>query len=500
MKHIDFVAPGDIRYEDLRRGENLRFVGEPDEIHLVGSAAEIEQVLSRAVRSGKRVAVRSGGHCYEDFVANSDVRVVMDMSRLSAVGFDEERGAFVVEAGATLGAVYKTLFRVWGVTLPGGACPDVGAGGHILGGGYGPLSRMHGSIVDYLHAVEVVVVDASGDARTVIATREPDDPNHDLWWAHTGGGGGNFGVVVRYWLRSAQGDVPPESGRLLPRPPAEVLLNTTVWPWEGLNEAAFARLVRNHGRWFEQNSGPDSPWCDLYSVLALTRSQSGALAMTTQLDATGPDAEKRLETYLAAVSEGVGVQPHSDTRRLPWLHSTRWPGIAGDGDMTGRAKIKAAYARRSFDDRQIGTLYTRLTSTDYDNPAGVVALIAYGGKVNAVPADRTAVAQRDSILKIVYVTTWEDPAQDPVHVRWIRELYRDVYADTGGVPVPGGAADGAYVNYPDVDLANEEWNTSGVPWSELYYKDAYPRLQTVKARWDPQNVFRHALSVQAPPA
>jgi FAD/FMN-containing dehydrogenase len=359
---------------------------------------------------------------------------------------------------------------------------------------------MHGSIVDYLHAVEVVVVDASGDARTVIATREPDDPNHDLWWAHTGGGGGNFGVVVRYWLRAAEADVPPEPGRLLPRPPAEVLLNTTVWPWEGLDEAAFARLVRNHGRWFEQNSGPDSPWCDLYSVLALTRSQSGALAMTTQLDATGPDAEKRLETYLAAVSEGVGVQPHSDTRRLPWLHSTRWPGIAGDGDMTGRAKIKAAYARRSFDDRQIGTLYTRLTSTDYDNPAGVVALIAYGGKVNAVPADRTAVAQRDSILKIVYVTTWEDPAEDPVHVRWIRELYRDVYADSGGVPVPGGAADGAYVNYPDVDLADREWNTSGVAWSELYYKSAYPRLQAVKARWDPRNVFRHALSVQAPPA
>ncbi|NEE24197.1 FAD-binding oxidoreductase, partial [Streptomyces sp. SID7982] len=87
MKQINPVTPGDNRYEDLRRGENLRFVGEPDEIHLVGSAAEIERVLSRAVRAGKRVAVRSGGHCYEDFVAHPDVRVVIDMSRLSAVGF-----------------------------------------------------------------------------------------------------------------------------------------------------------------------------------------------------------------------------------------------------------------------------------------------------------------------------------------------------------------------------------------------------------------------------
>ena len=39
-------------------------------------------------------------------------------------------------------------------------------------------------------------------ARSVVATRESSDPNRDLWWAHTGGGGGNFGVVTRYWFRS----------------------------------------------------------------------------------------------------------------------------------------------------------------------------------------------------------------------------------------------------------------------------------------------------------
>jgi FAD/FMN-containing dehydrogenase len=73
-------------------------------------------------------------------------------------------------------------------------------------------------------------------------------------------------------------------------------------------------------------------------------------------------------------------------------------------------------------------------------------------------------------------------------------------ARTGGVPVPNDANEGSYINYPDVDLADPEWSTSGVPWHTLYYKGNYPRLQRVKARFDPKNVFRHPLSIELPAA
>jgi len=36
-----------------------------------------------------------------------------------------------------------------------------------------------------------------------------------------------------------------------------------------------------------------------------------------------------------------------------------------------------------------------------------------------------------------------------------------------------------------------------VPWYTLYYRENYPRLQRIKERWDPRNVFHHALSVRA---
>ncbi len=68
----------------------------------------------------------------------------------------------------------------------------------------------------------MVVVEGDGSARVVVATREPDDPNRELWWAHAGGGGGNFGVVTRYCLRSP-GAPGTDPARLLPPSPRDML-------------------------------------------------------------------------------------------------------------------------------------------------------------------------------------------------------------------------------------------------------------------------------------
>ena len=78
----------------------------------------------------------------------------------------------------------------------------------------------------------------------------------------------------------------------------------------------------------------------------------------------------------------------------------------------------------------------------------------------------------------------------------MRALYRELFADSGGVPIPGEAYAGAFINHPDNDLADPSFNTSGVPWHTLYYNENYPRLQRIKAKWDPRNVFRHALSIR----
>ena len=87
------------------------------------------------------------------------------------------------------------MYKRYGVTIPGGSCYTVGAGGHITGGGYGVLSRLHGLTVDWLSAIEILTVDGQGH----VAMRKIDkDHEPDLFRASSGGGGGNFGVVTGF--------------------------------------------------------------------------------------------------------------------------------------------------------------------------------------------------------------------------------------------------------------------------------------------------------------
>jgi len=507
-----FVRPDDSRYPQLTTGNNPRFVARPEYFRMIRSTSDAEQALRQAAETGKRVSVRSGGHCFADLVCNPEVQVLLDLSGMNRVDYDPRMRAFAVEPGARLLNVYESLFNGWGVTIPGGMCWSVGAGGHVSGGGYGLLSRAHGLVVDHLYAVEVVVVDEKRGVRTVIATRDPSDPNHDLWWAHTGGGGGNFGVVTRYWFRSPDvtGDSP---GQQLVRPPSTVLVRALSLPWEGMGEREFSRLLRNFGQWHEEHSAPGSPHGRLSTVFNVCHKAHGTLDMFSQIDGTLPDAERILDEFTRQVTAGLNLSATAMTRasgdlgampslrapqRMPWLNASRLVGL-NNPTITNpalRGAHKSALMRKGFSDDQLSTMYQHLTAREYWNPDTMIVLFSYGGQVNAVAPDATAAAQRSSVFKMLFQTFWTDPSGDAAGLGWARGIYEEFFTSTGGVPTPGDNYDGCYVNYPDTDLKDPARNRSGVAWHDLYYRDNYRRLRQVKSRWDPTGYFRHSLSVE----
>ena len=492
--------PGDPQYQDLQlRGKNRRFVGTPESVYLAADTRQVVAAVDAAVSSGRKLAVRSGGHCVEGLVDDPAVESVVDLARMDSVHYDSERRAFAVEAGATFGRLHQALDMGWGVTLPGSTCPSVGVGGHVIGGGFGALSRSQGLISDHLYAVESVVVDASGKAKPVIATRDESDPDRDLWWAHTGGGGGNFGVATRFWFRSrdADGDDPRP---LLPRRPSGLAVASVAWKWADLDEATFTTLLDNFTGWCSRNSAPRTPATAVWGQLVAFRKEFGLVMLVGQVDPGMPRSLDSLDAFVAEVTANVPNGTRTTRDREPWLYRTiNLPDVSDTLGLPAaqlRSKTKGAYLRSPLDAAQTATAYARLTDDDYGWRGGVMSLATWGGQINALSSRDTAVAERESTVLLGLGSFWDQPGEDEKHLSWTRSFYRELFASSGGVPVRNHRTGGCYVNWPDLDLRDQTWNPSGSPWSDLYYGGNYSKLRAAKSRWDPHRIFQHPLSIE----
>ncbi len=145
-------------------------------------------------------------------------------------------------------------------------------------------------------------------------------------------------------------------------------------------------------------------------------------------------------------------------------------------------------------DEQLRTAY-RWLSGEHGPPRGVIGLATYGGRVNAVAPDATACPARRAILDFACNTGWTDPADAAPSLAWARGAYAELFATTGGAPIPGDQYDGALINHPDTDHLDPTHNRSGLNWAELYYQGNLPRLRAIKTRYDPKNLFRHRMSI-----
>jgi FAD/FMN-containing dehydrogenase len=498
----------DPRYEALLRGHNLRFPEDaalaPARIVICTTPAEARQALQNAIHIGVRPTVRSGGHCYENFTANNPGGVLLDLSLLNSVRADPSTGEYCVAPGAVLGDVYQSLFKCYGLTLPGGSCYSVGAGGHISGGGYGLLSRLHGLSSDWLTAVDILTVDASGRVMERRVDRR-NDP--DLFRVCRGAGGAGFGLITAFRFKH------------LPVAPREVVEVSMHFPWETMTEDQFAALLTTYGDYWATRGRDRETW-GLFAIFGVgPRQYQGRLGIHVQFcqpDGTVDDLSV-LREFLARFdkfdpllisaprAEFGNANPKQASRRpasaayepvrMPWLEAA----ISDRGGGGGvRAKYKSAYMKRSFVAAEAQAIYRFYSGDSIAARSSVVSIDSYGGAVNRpeLAAD-TAIAQRSSIMKLQWQCYWFSPEEDAQHLRELDAFYTSVYtgehvdARHQGTPW-GDAYEGCYMNYADVDMLRYSY------WPELFYgRDGlYDFLQKTKHRYDPNNVFHHAMSIR----
>ncbi|MEP6641742.1 MAG: FAD-dependent oxidoreductase, partial [Gaiellales bacterium] len=163
-------------YADLQPRAIARVVREHDVAACVRFAAQ----------SPLPFAVRSGGHSYAGYSTNQGL--VCDVRRLNTIRIAADGRSVTVGAGV-LAIDLVTTLAAHGLAVPTGSCPTVGVAGLALGGGVGFAARTMGATCDNVLGVRIVT--ANGVAVTADATTNPD-----LYWACSGGGGGNFGVVT----------------------------------------------------------------------------------------------------------------------------------------------------------------------------------------------------------------------------------------------------------------------------------------------------------------
>ena len=402
-----------------------------DVVRTVGFVRDYELELS----------IKGGGHNIAG-LALSDGGVTLDMSGLRNVSVDPDARLARVGAGCQLGDVDRAT-QEHGLATTLGFVSLTGLAGLTLGGGFGYLTRRFGWTVDELEEVEIVTAD--GTVRR--ASRTTDE---DLFWALRGGGG-NFGVVTEFVYR------------LHPVGP-QVTAGIIAWPASRAEEvhATFRTVAESAPRELTlvslMRNAPPAPWLPEAAhgtpIIAVVACHSGS-----------PDQAASDLAPIKAISEPWAdlIQVKDYTAQQMLLDATMpkgnhyyWksefvPGLTDDLLATYRAQV-----------------------ADSKAPANQIVLFQVDGALNEHPEDDGAVGNRDAGFACVIQSMWapDSPAGDDNRA-WVRRAWEAIKPFSTG---------GNYVNFQTADETDERTAAS--------YRSNLERLEAVKARYDPTNLFR----------
>jgi FAD/FMN-containing dehydrogenase len=438
--------PEDAGYEEARRVWNGMIDRRPAAIVRCTGPADVMAALRFARIRKLPISVRGGGH---NVAGNAicEGGVVIDLSAMRSVRVDRERSVVRVAGGAQLGDVDHET-QAFGLAVPLGAVSMTGVAGLSLHGGLGFLTRKHGLSADNLLSADVV----PADGQLITA-----DENHhpDLLWALRGGGG-NFGVVTSFEFRlhplgpdvwmmltffpAAEGKRVLETMRsYMPKAPDELMMLGIYWS-------------APHGE-------PIPPEHQGAPVMVVAGMWSGPLD-------EGEAATRPLREVAAPIADLSGPMPFVAAQQL----------FDADYPSGGRYYWKSLYMQ-DLSDEAIDFIHE--VAMDRPTDGSTVEVWALGGAMGRVPPEATAFFHRDKPWLFTIEANATVPSTDEANVAWVRRRFVEARRFSPG---------GTYFNFAGFLEEGEEMLAQS-------FGANYARIREVKAKYDPENVFRHNLKI-----
>jgi FAD/FMN-containing dehydrogenase len=428
------LRAGEQGYDDERLGLNRAVESHP--AYVVGAAGDQDVVAAVRLAAQRKLAVAVLATGHGPAVA-ADNAVLINTRRMDGVTVDADQRTAWIEAGTRWRQVLEHTAG-HGLAPLNGSSPNVGAVGYLVGGGAGLLGRRFGFAADHVRHLRVVTAD--GQLREVSADDEPD-----LFWA-VRGGKDNFGLVVG--MQVDLFPVPRLYGGGLYFPgdaTAEVLGAYAGWTRQAPEEMASSVLLIQY---------PDDP--------AAPDPLRGKFVTQVRIAYSGDTADgerlvRPLRDLGPALLDTVRDMPYAEVGTIHH-EPTAMPYVAYDRNIL-------------LDDLNRDAVDTIVSMAGPQaQPPFITELRHFGGAYSRSPKVPNCVGGRDAAFSVFTGTVPTEQGR-----RRRDELLRHLRPwSTGGMNL----------NFAGVEDAESDMVRAA------YTPADFDRLTDLKARYDPDNMFR----------
>jgi len=399
--------------------------------------ADVQRAVVFAHDHNLSLAVRGGGHSAPGY-GIVDGGLVVDLSNMKGIRVDPVKRVARAQGGA-LWCDLDHETQAFELATTGGTVSNTGIGGLTLGGGLGWLHGLHGLTIDNLLSVDLVTAD--GTFRTVTHDEYPD-----LFWALRGGGG-NFGVAVSFEYQL--------------HPVSTVLGGMLLYPLDRGGEVM--RFYRDFCAELPDEAG----------LAAGCLTAPDGTPVVALLPAYTGDPNAGMQTF-AKIEAQVG--PPMENLVAPMSYAARQTLLDDPGAVHGLHRYWRSAFSETLTDRFIDTLLEG--AADFGSPKDAFLLFYLNGAATRVAPDATAFSARKPQWDFDAIGCWENAEDSPERIAWVRDLWQRVEPELEGT---------VYLNHLSADDLPEKLRAS--------YGGNYTRLQQIKSRYDPDNLFRHNANI-----